>query len=601
MAAAGYQGSAESVASARERFLAADAVGDQAVPRLVLASWKRSHDHHVDSDRVVVPYVRAPDLETPLTLSASPILDTLHQQLSGEPVSIILTDHAGLVLDRRCASPDIANSLDSVQLAPGFSYAEEHAGTNGIGTALSSARPALIDGREHYTGQLGQFACAGAPIHHPTQRRVIGVLDLTTWAQTSGAMLMALANATAQQIEEEMLAQTGLRELALFRDYMKACRSGGAVLAINNDVVMMNDQLRKLMDARDQHTLIGYSADTMTDSRESARTVELPSGLTANIRYTPALCASGPAGGVFHVRFTNPASNGSAHPKPTASSRSLPGLVGNGAAWTRCVQQAIACHEAGDWVVVQGERGAGKLALLKSTHRHRNPAGRWRVLDPPELGETSAWLELVVDEIRTPNTMLVIAHADRLDGDAVRGLLDTLQDIDGGDDDPARRSRVAITLDQPRERDSVEELLPIFSRSIEVPALRHRSEDISELVPHFLAQLGRGDTLTCSPAALAVLQRCAWPGNVAQLRRVLADVARRRHTGIIQVEDLPPECRVVSRRVLTQIEALERDAIVQSLLNKAGNVGDAARDLGISRATFYRKIRNYGIQPASLQ
>ena len=591
---------AGSVAYARERFLAAEAVADQAVRRLILTSWKRSQDHKVDSDRVAVPFLRDPDLETPLARSAAPILDALHQQLSGEPVSIILTDQAGLVVDRRCASPSIARGLDAVQLAPGFSYAEEHAGTNGIGTALSSARPALVDGREHYTGELGLFACAGAPIHHPTQRRVIGLLDLTTWAQTSGSMLMALANATAQQIEEELLAQTGLREFALFQEYLKACqRSSGAVLALNNDVVMMNEHLRQIMDAQDQHALIGYSADTMLSSGEVMRTVELPSGLTANLRYTPAISESGPAGGVFNVRLARASTRPAPATGPAATAMNLPGLVG-GTAWMKSAMQVSACYDAGDWVAVEGERGTGKLSMLRAVHRLRNPAGHWRVLDPPEHGELADWLALVADELQAPNGLLVLAHADRFDEHTVRGLLDTLHE--GSEDgEPGGRSRVAITLDVPHERDDVDELLPLFPRTIEMTSLRHRCEDVAELVPHFLAQLGKGETLRCSPQAMAVLQRCAWPGNVAQLRRVLAEIAKRRHAGVIQVDDLPPECRVVSRRVLTRIEALERDAIVQSLVDSGANVASAAQKLGMSRATIYRKIRNYGIHTSTLR
>ena len=591
---------AGSVAYARERFLAAEAVGDQAVRRLILTSWKRSQDHKVDSDRVAVPFLRDPDLETPLARSAAPILDALHQQLSGEPVSIILTDQAGLVVDRRCASPSIARGLDAVQLAPGFSYAEEHAGTNGIGTALSSARPALVDGREHYTGELGLFACAGAPIHHPTQRRVIGLLDLTTWAQTSGSMLMALANATAQQIEEELLAQTGLREFALFQEYLKACqRSNGAVLALNNDVVMMNEHLRQIMDAQDQHALIGYSADTMLSSGEVMRTVELPSGLSANLRYTPAISESGPAGGVFNVRLARASTRPAPATGPAATAMNLPGLVG-GTAWMKSAMQVSACYDAGDWVAVEGERGTGKLSMLRAVHRLRNPAGHWRVLDPPEHGELADWLALVADELQAPNGLLVLAHADRFDEHTVRGLLDTLHE--GSEDgEPGGRSRVAITLDVPHERDDVDELLPLFPRTIEMTSLRHRCEDVAELVPHFLAQLGKGETLRCSPQAMAVLQRCAWPGNVAQLRRVLAEIAKRRHAGVIQVDDLPPECRVVSRRVLTRIEALERDAIVQSLVDSGANVASAAQKLGMSRATIYRKIRNYGIHTSTLR
>jgi sigma-54 dependent transcriptional regulator, acetoin dehydrogenase operon transcriptional activator AcoR len=600
MAAPSAHGSGSTAAYARERFLAADEVGDHDVRRLILTSWKRSQDHKVDCDQVAVPYLRAPDLETPLVRSAAPILDSLHEQLSGDPVSIILTDQAGLVIDRRTASPAITDSLNAVQLAPGFSYAEEYAGTNGIGTAISSASPTLVDGREHYTGDLGRFCCAGAPIHHPTNHRVIGVIDLTTWAQTSGAMLLALATATARQIEEELLAQTGLREFALFRAYLAACRTGGPVLALNNDVVMMNDQLRQLLDATDQHTLLGYAVEAMTGSREATRTVELGSGATATFRYAPAECDSGPAGGVFRVRVARPMQVPAAAVAPVAYGHALPGLAGTGAAWTRCVQQAIACYEAGDWLLVRGERGVGKLSLLHGTHRQRNPAGRWRVFEPPPIGDQAEeWLAQIAEDATTPGTMVVIPHADRLSADVVHGLLDTLQDPQD-DGDPARRSRIALTLDTPCQSDDIEDLLALFPRGIEVPALRHRAEDIADLVPHFLAVLCRKEPLRCSPAALAILQRCAWPGNIWQLRRVLTEIVRRRRTGVIQVEDLPAECLVASRRVLTQIEALERDAIVQSLLNNGRNVASAARDLGMSRATMYRKIRNYGIQPAAL-
>ena len=61
------------------------------------------------------------------------------------------------------------------------------------------------------------------------------------------------------------------------------------------------------------------------------------------------------------------------------------------------------------------------------------------------------------------------------------------------------------------------------------------------------------------------------------------------------VDKLPPECRSVTRRKLTQIEALERDAIVRSLQDNGGNKQEAARALVMSRATIYRKINDYGI------
>jgi sigma-54 dependent transcriptional regulator, acetoin dehydrogenase operon transcriptional activator AcoR len=64
---------------------------------------------------------------------------------------------------------------------------------------------------------------------------------------------------------------------------------------------------------------------------------------------------------------------------------------------------------------------------------------------------------------------------------------------------------------------------------------------------------------------------------------------------VIQPDELPPECQTVSRRVLSPLESMERDAIVRGLLGASGHKDEVARSLGMSRATIYRKIHEYGI------
>jgi transcriptional regulator of acetoin/glycerol metabolism len=76
---------------------------------------------------------------------------------------------------------------------------------------------------------------------------------------------------------------------------------------------------------------------------------------------------------------------------------------------------------------------------------------------------------------------------------------------------------------------------------------------------------------------------------------VLKHVTQRRRAGAIQPADLPAEFRTASRRPLNRIEAVERDAIVRGLEDARGNKAQAAKLLGMSRATIYRKIHDYGI------
>ena len=114
-------------------------------------------------------------------------------------------------------------------------------------------------------------------------------------------------------------------------------------------------------------------------------------------------------------------------------------------------------------------------------------------------------------------------------------------------------------------------------------------------MPHLLGRLSRGGSLYPSSAVMRVLMRNRWPGNVEQLYQVLRTTAARRRSGVVELADLPPECRATTRRVLTPLEAIECDAIVDALLDTHGNKVEAAKQLGMSRATIYRKIHEYGL------
>jgi transcriptional regulator of acetoin/glycerol metabolism len=268
----------------------------------------------------------------------------------------------------------------------------------------------------------------------------------------------------------------------------------------------------------------------------------------------------------------------------------LPGLVGSGALWLRACRAVEAARGSAEWLVLEGEPGAGKLALLGAVHQRRDPAGHFRVLDAADAGP--GWLAEVRRELLRGKGDLVIRHVDRLAPRHVGALAGALQEARA-----AQRNGSlwpAVTLSQPGG-DDLARLLRFFPGTVEVPPLRHHIDDLHELVPFFLGRLGRRGGLTCSPEALQLLLRFGWPGNVEQVWQVLRRVVLHRRSGVIQPQDLPPECWSVSRRLLTPLESMERDAITAALLASNGNKVQAAEALGMSRATIYRKIREYGI------
>jgi sigma-54 dependent transcriptional regulator, acetoin dehydrogenase operon transcriptional activator AcoR len=165
----GQSGTVTDVALARERFLTSGRLDTDSVRDVVQASWRRSRLWGVDVDRAEPPYRDDVDRDSQLVVAAQPVLDRLADELHGARMTVILTDAKAVVLDRRAGEPSLNAYLDSVLLAPGFTYAEKFIGTNGIGTALEEKRPSHVFGHEHFVGSLHTLSCAAAPIHDPFQ------------------------------------------------------------------------------------------------------------------------------------------------------------------------------------------------------------------------------------------------------------------------------------------------------------------------------------------------------------------------------------------------------------------------------------------------
>ncbi|MDX3353114.1 SpoIIE family protein phosphatase [Streptomyces sp. ME01-24h] len=193
----------------------------------ILASWDRCRTAGLDPERFEVPYTDDVNRAGPLVRAAGPVLDRLVGTLSGTRTAVLLTDGRGLVIDRRAAEPPLLPALDRVRLAPGFSYHELDAGTNGIGTALAARQPVRVSGEEHFSTALHGFTCFGVPVRHPVSGRLEGVLDLTGLYEDVHPLMAELARGCALAIEQRLLEQCGERERALHA-HLAAGRPGAA-------------------------------------------------------------------------------------------------------------------------------------------------------------------------------------------------------------------------------------------------------------------------------------------------------------------------------------------------------------------------------------
>lgn len=135
-------------------------------------------------------------------------------------------------------------------------------------------------------------------------------------------------------------------------------------------------------------------------------------------------------------------------------------------------------------------------------------------------------------------------------------------------------------------------LASLVDTVVAVPPLRERPEDIPVLAEH-AALRARGREVAFTPAALTTLSSCGWPGNVAELQDVVRRAATR--TDQIDVRHLPASVLAGGSHRLTRIEAFERDEIARVLNRPGTSMRQAAEELGMSRATIYRKLSQYDL------
>jgi sigma-54 dependent transcriptional regulator, acetoin dehydrogenase operon transcriptional activator AcoR len=584
---------------ARERFLGDGTLDERGVVRPeIVQSWERSRRAGVDADHLALPYDPDLDFEGSLVHCARPVLDDLTERLSGMAVAVVLSDADGNVLDRRVGEGELRRRLDAIQLAPGFSYAEEFAGTNGVGTALEGSASAMVIGAEHFTDRLRSFACAGAPVYRPGGA-LAGILDVTCLAAEANDLMRYLALQTAKDIEEVLRERGSAGARAVMAAFRAASqRATGPVLALAEDFVIANRAAHEVLDAADRDIVARHAAEHRRDDPAEER-VLLGDG-PVRLLFTPAPTHR-PAGVIVEVvpsASTLRLAGGGATvtaPRPApattpAPARPLVGLAGTSRSW-RTTSAALRSAAAGvRSTVVLGETGVGKAVAVRAAHREVRPAARHVVVDA-ESQDATAELAALPDALGTDAATVVVRRVEALDaaGAAALGrLLDAAT--------PNVWVAALVTGEEVGQGRPVHDVLGRFHGSLTIEPLRRRPEDVTPIVEAVLAKLAPGRRVRCTPEAMALLGGARWPGNVAQVEDVLRRALVARPAGDLEAGDLPAEVAVHgTRRRLTPLESAERDLIVGALIEARGNRVKAAAALGMGRATLYRRLRAFGL------
>ena len=522
----------------------------------IASSWRRSvlsgvapAGPRLDNDGVDF------DPSSRLLRAAAPVLDRLAERLLGTRYNVILADRDGHIVYRWLADRRLETVLDSLGIRPGATSAEDVIGTNALGTALEIRRGIAINGDEHFIEPFKPFSCYGHPIVSPVTRRLEGVLDISCTTRDANPLLAPFLMRAVEDIELRLVDLAKSSERVLMAAFQAETRlRSRPVAALGDDVVLTNKAAVDLL-APGDYASMRLLAEGLEEAPEHRARVRLSSGVEVDVHLSRVAGASD--GALFRFQPTGQQS------RPAAP---------------RSTNSASAEENATGQVLIHGSSGTGRSTEAR---RLLPDATFLDCADVTALGEQT-WAASLQKALADDGPICV-ENVDLLPS-ALAPLL--VAAVGTG-------RRIVMTSAPLRELQGLH--LALASTVVdrrELVSLAERAAEIGTMAMRLVHELDPAANIRLIPSVIETLASRAWPGNLHELRAVMADVLKRRRTGDVTVQDLPKDYQApVRTKRLAGRERAERAAILDALNANASNKARAAADLGISRTTLYARMR----------
>ncbi len=583
-----------------------------------------------------------------LLQQSRPIMEHVFEQIRDSGSMVILADANGLLLET-VGDADFVGRADRVALSAGASWDENLRGTNAIGTALSEEMPVAVLGSEHFLEYNGFLTCCASPIFGP-DGRLIGVLDISGDYRSHQRHTLGLARLSSAVVEKRLFESAHGRDILVCfhsrADYLGSPKEGMAAVSPDGQVLAINRNGTELLgirpvDAvrRDFSMVFESNLSTLVDRLrhhpQASGEIHV-NGKAIHIQLRGQLPPLAVAGRVFdEVPATRPARR----PEAGSTPRLTLDTLNTGDARLQAVIDRTRRLLGRDIpILIQGESGAGKEMLAKAFHnsgpRRDAPFVALNCASIPESlieselfgyqggAFTGARKEGAPGKIQQAHGgTLFLDEIGDMPLNLQARLLRVLQERCVTPLGSTRTVQVDISLVCATHRKLREEVArghfreDLYYRlngmSVTLPALRERT-DIRALVAKLAAAetASRGTSVQFSAGALLAIEGYGWPGNIRQLFNVIrvAIALLDDDETLITETHLPEElfeAPLAAPAVATpafdpwaaaplegqnSLDAISRQAAQRAVEAAGGNISSAARQLGISRNTLYRKL-----------
>src|SRR6202163_2701656 len=535
-------------------------------------------------------------------------MHTLHQQIAGSNFMIAFANADGLLLDI-ISDPSFSDASNAASIRPGTVWTESICGTNGLGTAAHLKRAIVVHGREHFLSRYNNLTCVAAPIFGP-DGELTGILDASSDCISRQAHTQALVAMAATQIENGLFREHHRGNILIAfhnrGEYLHTLSAG--LLAVDNDgrILAANRAAGILL-----HGLPASPGRRFADVFRTKFSTFVDEG-----RRKERQRLEDDVGSQFVSTIENtrqfPMIQGISRPRPPPPKTVAPQFVSADptiAGVVRRVESAVARKMP---ILIRGETGTGKEQLARHAHAASGRTGAFVPVNCAALPESLIEAEL-------------FGYADGAFTGARRGgAIGLVKEADGGtlfldeigdmpvalqavllrllDDWTVRpvggvRAKVDVFLvsatnasldkaiGEGRFRSDL--LYRLNTLEVTLPRLRDRI-DFDAIVHHLLGAIDPNCEITA--ATIARLAARPWPGNIRELRNVLARFSLAAADRF--VDEVRLDATICQTPLTTpgSLHDIQRARILVVHAETAGNISETARRLGVSRNTIYRAL-----------
>ncbi len=608
------------------------------IDRRVVQSWQRSLGAGLSpvgridcSDNLTGSALqRCRGLNQSLIGHSEPVMEYLFEQVRHSHSMVILADAQGTLM-HTLGDLDFLSKAERVALRLGASWAESQRGTNAIGTALAEAQAIEIHGSEHYLDRNGFLTCAAAPIVS-ARGQLMGILDISGDHRARHPHTLGLVSTAAQMIENSLVLSE-CRQHTIVKLHPRAAgveSVAQGLLAFDEDGWLVGGNRTGLafMDLPTLPATPTHWNALFSESLHILSTADHSGPAQRHVLHTHLGTALYGQGQRPQAQRTHPTPQ-----TPSITGDALSRLDAGDVTCRRAADMARKVMDKGIPLLIGGESGVGKDWFAQAVHQCSQRRDRaWVAVNCAALPESLIEAELFgyapgaftgalrqgsVGRIREADGgTLFLDEIGDMPLSAQTRLLRVLQErsvtaVGSGHSTPVDFNLVCAShqdlkqaVAQGRFRQDL--YYRINGLSLILPPLRERTDFVA-LCERLLLEAAPHTHVAIAPELMEHLRRFQWPGNLRQLSHVLRCALALLDEGehVIDWAHMPDDItqELQAKSAVRQDTPpqnwadLSHKAIDMALENTRGNVSAAARQLGISRQTLYRKLHDRAARP----